>query len=337
MKNKMEIQRYFKNQYYNKDSNYKAILSEIIKDEKMYQKSIFKMVAAIIITFIGMTSIVVAGVNVYDEYIKKKGETDTEEFFITETGRFSTDFSNDMIFVKETGLYYKIITNMMDYSSYKIKLQELPEMTEEDFKENFLIILANWGTRQPDESDLTISEIKADERTTYVTLRQKEKPNYDKTSMIIYAECHKSLLREKIEISIEKSNLQNPNFVNLESLPNDYSIEEALKDGCFVEENNRVLSKDKYAIDELIENSKKGVESCVRIYSKFNNYVRIIDLEFKNGIFIANGFTSENKNIYTKSFRYLTKSYYKNDIYTYGYNDIDSSDGAGILLEIYLD
>lgn len=338
MKNKKELQKYFRNKYYNKNNNYEVILSEIKKEESIKKNSFFKIVAAIIISLFGTTGIVFASNKIYNEYIKKQNEINSNQLFVVKEGTFSNDFSNDMIYADKVDLYYKIITNIEDYDIYKTKINELPEMTQDSFNDNFLIIIGNWGSRQPYESDLTISDVNADETTTCIKLKQKEKPNYNKTTITLYAIIDKALLREKTNITIEYPKIETNNFASLDSLPDNYSVENALNDGCFVEENYNILSNDKYAIDELIKKSQNGEEGFLRIYSKYDDYIRIIDLEFKDGIFFMNERNSINKKINSISFKYLTKRHFsEREAYEYGYNSIDSSIDANQLLIVKLD
>lgn len=338
MKNKKELQKYFRNKYYNKNNNYEVILSEIKKEESIKKNSFFKIVAAIIISLFGTTGIVFASNKIYNEYIKKQNEINSNQLFVVKEGTFSNVFSNDMIYADKVDLYYKIITNIEDYDIYKTKINELPEMTQDSFNDNFLIIIGNWGSRQPYESDLTISDVNADETTTCIKLKQKEKPNYNKTTITLYAIIDKALLREKTNITIEYPKIETNNFASLDSLPDNYSVENALNDGCFVEENYNILSNDKYAIDELIKKSQNGEEDFLRIYSKYDDYIRIIDLEFKDGIFFMNERNSINKKINSISFKYLTKRYFpEREAYEYGYNSIDSSIDVNQLLIVKLD
>ena len=75
-----------------------------------------------------------------------------------------------------------------------------------------------------------------------------------------------------------------------------------------------------------------------KIYSKSKYQVRIIDLQFDNGIFLAKSRKLEDTQIYTQSFKYLTKHYHPNEnTYIYGYNNSDPSFESTILLIISAD
>ena len=343
MKNKKELQKYFNKKYYNKDNNYKIIVSKIMEEENQNIKiniflEISRIAAILLISILGTSSLVLASVKIYNEYIKNKGEIQSENLYLTEEGFYSMDFANDMIYEETANLYYKIITNIKDYNKYKNIIEELPEMTKDEFNNNFLIIIASGLSRRPHEADLIISEVDADETHTYVTLTQKCNSDYDKDIFTLYAIINREILREKIKLNVEAPEIRSEKYVDIESLPNAYSIEDALKDGCFViDENFKILSENKNALDDLIENSKKGVESFMRIYSKEKNRRRIIDLQYKKGIILTKVRNLDNQKIYIYSYKYLTKQLYpegKDNIYIYGFNNVDSAIGSTLFLAV---
>lgn len=141
MKNRKEIQKYFKSKYYNKDTNYKTILCEIRHEEKKHQNKILKTISTIIITLLGMTSIVFASSKIYNEYIKQQEEINSSNLCTNEQGYTLTP--NDMIYDEQSRLYYKIISDLEDYDKYKTKVNELPYISKEEFEKCFVIIVAN--------------------------------------------------------------------------------------------------------------------------------------------------------------------------------------------------
>lgn len=337
MKNKKKLQKYFNKNYYNKDDNFKVIVSKIIEEENINIKTniflnFFKVVATTIISLVATSGLVFASVKIYNEYIKNKGEIQSKNLYLTEDGLYSSDYTNGMLYDRETHLYYKIITNMEDYNKYKNILEELPEMNEETFINNFLILICGTGSRDPHETDLEISEVTADSETTYLTLKQKDNPNYDKTDTTLYAILDKELLRDKVKLELYIPEIESEKFIAIEDLPDTYSIEEALKDGCFVENDFKILSQNKYELDELIENSKNNIESFVRIYSKDGYSVRIIDLQYKNNIFMAKARRLGKPNVKIFSFNFLTKNYSEDGLYLFGYNSVDSAISSAMLL-----
>ena len=327
MKNREKAKKYLKNKYYNKDENYKAILSEIRKDENMNKNKIFKTIVTTILTLLGATTIAFAGTQVYNNYIKEKNSIQSISIFDNGTGTISyeTDLTqNDMILNSSCTLHHKIITNMEDYNKYKERIAELPEMSEEKFEKNFLVVVANILGRQPHEKDLELYEITADETTTHIIIKQKENPDYSNKNNVWYAVVDKAVLREKSETSIEYTYIENPNFIKLSKIPSNYTIEDAIKDGCFVENKNKVVSSNIYAIDEFIKKAEKKENAFIRIYSKSDESSTIEDIEYKDGIFISNIKNLKDNTIKVYSFNYMEKgNKNKNNLVRYYFKEAD--------------
>lgn len=311
MKNRTELQKYFKNKYYNKNNNYKLILSKIKKEENINSNKLLKTVATIIITLLGTTSIVFASATLANKYIKKQAEINSLKLSTDEEGviYYEVDLTqNDMIWNEENSLNYKIITNNDDYIKYKTRLEELPEMSDQDFKENFLVIIENGGYRQPHETDLEIFNVEADEKNTYIIMKQKDNPNYENNGKVWYAVVSNEILRENIELKILHKDIKDSKFISLDKLPSEYSIDDALADGCIVEENYRIISEDPLAIDKFIERSKNGEESSIRIYSLDYDTVIIMDLAFDGKNYLLSTLSSTNKSMKLYSFKCLEKT-----------------------------
>ena len=138
------------------------------------------------------------------EYIKMKGEMYSRELF-EKDGDLSYENSlldNDMIYYDETRLYYKIISNVEEYNIYKERI-ELPKMEDNDFKENFLLILSNENLRNEDEIDLEISDVIINNDTMHIIMKQKENPDYDSETNIFWAVVDNSMLKNEVAVEIE--------------------------------------------------------------------------------------------------------------------------------------
>lgn len=110
--------------------------------------------------------------------------------------------ANDMTWNHNTRLYYKIITNTEDYNKYKERIN-LPERTDTDFKDSFVVILVNENIRSQDEIDLMVYDVIADETTTHIIMKQKENPSYYSENNVFYAIVDISELRENVTVVIE--------------------------------------------------------------------------------------------------------------------------------------
>ena len=299
----------------------------------MKNNKVIKLLSIIILVSVCMSGVVFAGVVIYNQFIKQQDEVNSRGLFDTGDGitTYETDLmANDMVWDSEPRLYHKIITNMDDYSKYKSRVSQLPDMTENDFNESFLVIIANENIRQLHEQDLTIYNVLADETTIHITMKQKENPNYNNDNNIWYAIVDKSQLRDNVDVKIEQHNISSEQFVKLENLPKDYTIEQAVNDGCIVTENNKLVSNNLEVLDSFIEKTKNGERSFVRIYIKYKEEITIIDLLFENGIYYEctdstrinttkdikyyyNSFTSLEKNEHDKGITYTLKD--KNNQY----------------------
>lgn len=215
--------------------------------------------------------------------------------------------ANDMIWNEKSRLYHRLISNKEDYEKYKSRVSELPEVSEINFDENFVVIIANENVRQMHEKDLTIYNVIADENTTHIIMKQKENPNYNNENNIWYAIIDKSLLRENADVTIENREIDTRNFAKAKDLPKDYSIENAIQDGCIVFENNKIKSNNIDLLDKFIETTVKGENAFIRVYTAQNNNrldeTRIKDVEYFNGIYYVSDYSlTGNERSYFNSF-----------------------------------
>ena len=292
----------------------KKELRKILLKKGVYEMNkVLKIFIIIICTTVLLSGIAYASVTIYNEYIKKQEEIKSRGLFDLGDGitTYEIDLmANDMVWNNKSRLYHKIITNSTDYNKYKSRIKELPSLEEINLEENFIIIIANENVRQFHEKDLTISDISADETTTYIKMKQKENPNYDNDNNIWYAIVDKKLLRENADVSIENRKIKVNGFINIEELSKDYSVENAIKDGCIVLENNKIKSNNIEILDKFIENTTKGESSTIRVYSKYTDSngtetIYIKDVEYFNGIYYLNDYNLKDKeksyfNSYTK-------------------------------------
>lgn len=304
---------------------------------------ISKIFIIIITTTILLSGIVYASVTIYNEYIKKQEEIKSRGLFDLGDGitTYETDLmANDMTWNEKSRLYHKIISTSEDYDKYKSRISELPNLEDINFDENFIVIIANENTRQMHEKDLTISNITADETTIHIEMKQKENPDYNNDNNIWYAVVDNSLLRENADVSITNRKIEVEGLTDVNELPKDYSIENAINDGCIVLENNKVKSNNIETLDEFIEKTEKGEQSSIRVYSKYTDSnggetIYIKDVEYSNGIYYLNDYNlKNNEKSYFNSYTKLKK---KNSNYGIIYSWIGEDENSGIPLIIIQD
>lgn len=240
----------------------KSLKSKIVQNNN----SIFRTIINFIIIILTITGVTYAGITAY-KIIQKETKTNFNNY----------DYNEDMQYYD--GIYYKKITTYQIYKKDLEKWNELVEMTEDDFENYFVVVLAG---ENYDTTGLYISDITANEENLYIDLRKKD--NWDGNT-VISSKIEKDLYRENIIIR------NNPNvpdtsneFVSIEEIPLGYTIEQALQDGCFVIKYNKVISNEKKLFERFIENANNGVQGFIRIYEhNIIDNVTIIDIECKNG------------------------------------------------------
>lgn len=230
-------------------------------------KSLLTLVIAIIATA-GATY---AGFITYN-YITKETYTDFKQ-------NPNYDYSQDMIY--QNNFYYKKVMSYEEYEKCKGVWNDLVGMNEEDFNDNFVVIVAVENTSM---LGLTVSDISADDTTLYIKFKKDENEDYNKTVTSI--KISKNLDRDIIKIEKVEKNIDYTDYERLEDLPHNYSKEQAIKDNCFVLENNEIISSNAEQLNEFIDNARNGINSFIRIVSYFDEQVKIKDLEYKDGEYI---------------------------------------------------
>ena len=319
--------------------NYNKMIKQTLANKTEIYKirikeKILKLIVCILTLIMGTGGICFAGIKAYNEYIKN--QTNTESAGLYKDKNDITTYESDlrlndmkMVEEEEDGMYYKIIKNIKDYTKYKKRVNALPNMTEEDFKENFLAIFTWERPKRAFEKDCEIGEVKIENNTSYIILKQKENPNYEENSNILAGVISKEKLKENVKVIVEKKPLDTRGFAKVSDLPNDYSVEDAIKDGCFTIEKNRLISKDKDQFDKFIENTKKGENDFIRIYEKdIEDRILIIDIEYKDDIYFSYEINLRNNQKWYDSYKQIDKSYMKNgneNIIFYGFLRIKSN------------
>ena len=247
-------------------------------------KKLFQTIIWIIITMVCSTGVCLATIQIYNEYIKKQGTTQSNLFINWEDGNFE-NLTRIMTYDTENHQYYKIINNFEDYTKFKKRIAKLPEMTSQDFETDFLLVITWTEKRLIHETDLEVVDVKSDNITTNIILNQKENPNYDLKDNVIFAVISNEELRDNIKIKIEHHQIVPNGYTSIDELPENYTVEQAIQDGCVVIEETILKSEDPYAIDKFIEKTENGENSFIRIYDKQSKSTYIHDIEYKDGVY----------------------------------------------------
>ena len=259
---------------YNKSNNKDKFFNQHLYKNTDYMLTLrtFSTFLVVILLTVGM---VYAGIATYN-FIQTTTNTDFKK-------NSDYDYNQDM--TCQNGIYYKKITNYDDYIICKNRWDDIVDMSQEDFNENFIIIIAgeNYST-----INLNIYEITADDNTTYIKLKKVES---DTINTVVSAKISNDLYRENISIENTPEIPNVSEHQNIEDLPQDYSKEQAIKDGCFVIENNKLISNNQELMDKFVEDSQNGIDTSIRLVIYFDLNVglnlTITDLEYKDGKYIV--------------------------------------------------
>lgn len=284
-------------------ATYTNMVQKTLRNGKKYsiKQTIYKVLISILTTLIGTTGICFASVQIYNEYIKKQEEA------------VARSLINDFIWEEDSRFAYKIIKDYMEYKNYIETIKTLPDMTEDDFQNDFLLLVTWQGERMQHVKDMEVFDVISDETTTYVTFKQKGNPNYDTKNDIIYAVISKEKLRENIKLDFKYNKIFILGCTDIEDVSCEYSVEQAISEGCFVVDNNILKSNNPNALDEFIQKTENGENSCIRIYlkQKFNenDEIHIWDIEYRDGIYygIIKYITNENSRCIDLSFEKIVK------------------------------
>ncbi len=265
----------FVNNVWKKYNDYKnSNVKEKFFESHQYKNSEVRRCLCTITSFILgsilTTGIVYAGVIIYD-YTQKSTTTNWNQ-------NIEYEYNQDMLY--SDGFYYKKIYSYNDYENATQIWNNLIEMQEKDFENSFVIIIAG---ENYDTTNLYISSIYNKDEKMYIDLKSKNEWNENNT--VISAKISKKLDKDFIKLNNIPNQPNTPNeYLDIKNLSNQYTIEDAINDGCFVVKNNEIISDNKKQLDNFINNCKLNVECFLRIYKyEYGIKISIFDIEYKSG------------------------------------------------------
>lgn len=256
-----------------------------------------------------------------------------ENFILKKNTVSNTPSDVDYTFYKdmqqEHGIYYKKIDSFKEYLKYKNMWSDLLDMSEEEFENNFMIITA---AENSDTINLEISEIYNDDKNIYIEFYETNN-NYN-SSIIIGTKLSRECERENIKIRYKKDiAITDDKYIKITNIPNNYSVEEAIKDGCFVVDNNKIISNNKEVMSEFLEKCNNGIECNIRIYGVLPQGKMIKDIQFINNKYKVNILNlNDITDLYSKEYIYL-----KNYSFSIGENKYISIDVTNDTNRVYWD
>lgn len=254
----------------------------------------------------------------------------------------ANEFYGDMIF--KNGIYYKNISTYEEYVIDRKKFGNIVEMTEDDFNNNFVVVIS---LEKFENANAEVSDYYSDDATLYIKLKTNNEYSNIKNN-VLSVKLDKLEMKENIEIDFLNEKTVSQNYIPLEELSKDYSKEQAIEDGCFVIMNNEIISPNREEVIKFEQKVKNNEEAFIRVVTVlFNekNSVKesliIRDVQYKNGEFLVaydqtrtndfiTGIAKEDY-IYTQSKGTLKSKYYNNHTLKTYY--IEKKDSENIFLE----
>lgn len=187
----------------------------------------------------------------------------------------------------DDNIYYKKITNYSEYLKIKKVWNDIVQMNENDFEENFFLILMS-------KENTYISKIYCNENTTFVEISYNNIENYNVDNSRLTTKVSNEHNRENLDIKINPNIDGSSEYKKLEDFEKNYSKEDAISDGYFVLSDCEIISNNKDLLDKFIENSKT-IDSSIRIiiYSTYSD-LKICDIVSKNGSYQMSLYCPEN-------------------------------------------
>ena len=276
---------------FDKDLYKKEIFEKCKKTESrkkyFFEKEIsfnkkFKLIPqliACIILFVGVGALAYTGVTNNSKQRPEQNIASNQSYAVNPS---ELEWANDF--------NYKKIKSIDEYNKFKSSYENIINMTEEDFENNFLLVVFPAG-------DVYISDIYSDDTTLYVKIirdYETDKKNEVPGLKIISTKVSNSLDRDDIKImEFSNKNTMGNEYLSIEEIvTNGYTMEEAIEDGCIVTEYNPekygnydtyLVSKNQDKLDEFVEATKNGESRALRLVYYNTSYTRYTDVTFKDG------------------------------------------------------
>ena len=314
----------FKETIYKKYNNYKNIHNDDFFNVHHYRKTskniFLNKVAVFFIGIIITVGAVYGGTSIYQYFYQEKAQAKYIENM------------NDWFKTNDQEIMYKDIVTYEEYLKYKNNWNSIIEMDENEFENNFLIVIvASW--RMP---GISISQISSDDKTLYIEVDNNiTEEEINKEEYMVTAKIPKELYRDNISINMREQKIYSNKYKKLEDLPLDYNIENAKEDGCIIINDLEINEDNQKILNDFIYKTKKENNEYIRIFTQSQiktdngsnkNSITITDIEYRDGDYILyidnrrKEELSDKKLSYIGKFQYIEK--YQKDDEVQGYTRI---------------
>lgn len=236
----------------------------------------------------------------------------------------------------ESYVYYKIIDTESEYNKYEKLSKDLPSTDEINFEKNSIIIISKEKVFGTNEKDIVVTDTLLNGSNVEINLQQNNLPNYELEYNVWYVIVENTINNININLKFPKFPKSETERIDLESeLLNNYTVEQAIQDGCIIIDNNEFKSESEQLVENFFVDVSNNEDSSIRIYktnTTINDFGRIlVDIVFKNGLTYIQSFDlDENKIVgYTVSKNKITKN-----VTDFGiiYDILNGSDGGSLAM-----
>ncbi len=285
------------------DSFYKKHQYKFIETVRIIKTTIISVLSVMVLS--GAVYAGYSGVNYVIEKYYVYNKSNGNNYDVQDTKNVNPIYLNKYEdYSYSNGILYKIVDNYDDYKNlYNITESILP-MNKEDFIDNNLLIISpflvnnnnkavHYSVIDMYEKNQKLNVIINQDDSKEITKEDKIdlwiKYNVEKDFNNILLKIPKNYLKDNISIFIKNEMVDVSNNKQLIDIDENYTIEQAFEDGCFVINNNgEVLSNDKNLFKQFVNNSLNGNESYIRIYDYGENSRCIEEIQFKDGYYLYN-------------------------------------------------
>lgn len=209
-------------------------------------------------------------------------------------------------FETNNGFLYKKIYTYDEYLEYKEQINSLIDVSENDFKENFILIIVSERTKL---NGLTLKNYDITDDTLNIELIENITSNEKRKASGVAILIPKNSDKKNINIEKVSMDMDMTLYSDIKSLPIDYNKQQALEDNCLIINQNEKKTENIEVIENFLNNVEQNIDSELRIYQMENEKIFIQDIKY----------ISNNKFIITYDYtRYRNDelSYETDEIYT---------------------
>lgn len=203
---------------------------------------------------------------------------------------------------------YIMIDNYEEYVTFKTNYNEIIEVEEKDFEKSFVFAVITRG-------NVSISNEYADEETLYIDItrdyeNEEFRREYEESpAKVISTKVSNNLKRDNVIITILP--LESNGFVPIKQLieRDNYTPEEAIKDGYIVTDFNKYLLSDESILNDFINKVENNEDASIRSIDFSTVNTRFIDVKYHNGIFTTYTYIKSNSDPSSSTVKFAVGDY----------------------------